>query len=532
MQTKPWGSRFRLFLGVRGRAPHGLVATAATLTAIAGSALLAPPGASATPIGRADLYVILDRSGSMLTEVSTLRSNLSTIVNQLACPPAGTGDANLCIQDLWAGAGAMGYQGSGVDAFRNVLDLQAQPNFSLVPTNEPAGCCLEPMTFAIHATITGGGGAAHNMSGVPARSTCDGSPAHIAGFAPFGYPCFRGDAITVVVLATDEVPLSAGDTYKLPDWNTVVRGEMLARGAHLVGLVGDGATAAVTTDLNKMATDTGAVDARNGNAPLVFGGGGSAASTALLNGIRTLIAGLPRPAPVTGTDGYTTAADTPLNVDAPGILVNDTGDRSHPLRAALATQPANGTATIESDGSLTYTPAAGFSGTDTFTYKAIDTVSNAESDATTVSVDVTAPPAPPPTDPPPTDPPPTDPPPATEPPATAPPATAPAPAPTTPAAPVERAVITVKPAVLGLPAARTCTSRRRVRFRLRAPRGERLVEARVFVGSKPAKVVKGRALASPVALRLPNGRVRVRVVATVASGKRFTSTRRYGRCVS
>ena len=378
----------------RGRALPRLAAAAAlAVTALVGGALVAAPVASATPIPRADLYVILDRSGSMSTELATIKNNLATAVNELTCPPAGTGDPDVCIEDLWAGAGTLGYAGSTTAAFQNWVDLRPSPSFASIPTTEPDGCCAEPMTFAIHATITGSGGASYGISGVAPRSTCGGSPAANAGFATFGYPCFRADAITLVVLATDEAPLSPGDTFKTPDWNTVVRPAMIARGAYFVGLVGDGAAAAVTTDLQKMATDTGAVDSRNGNAPLVFAGAGATAATALRDGIRTLIAGAPRPKPLTANDAYTTAAETPLNVAAPGVLGNDTGDRSHPLRAAIGTPPAHGTATLNVDGSFTYTPATGFSGTDTFTYRASDAVSNAESDAVTVSVDVTAPPA-------------------------------------------------------------------------------------------------------------------------------------------
>ena len=61
------------------------------------------------------------------------------------------------------------------------------------------------------------------MGSVPARSTCAGSPAANAGFATFGYPCFRQTALPVVLLATDEPPISSGDTYKSPDWSSVVK---------------------------------------------------------------------------------------------------------------------------------------------------------------------------------------------------------------------------------------------------------------------------------------------------------------------
>ena len=47
------------------------------------------------------------------------------------------------------------------------------------------------------------------------------------------------------------------------------------------------------------------------------------------------------------------------------------------LTATLVNQPANGTVTLNADGSFTYTPNAGFQGYDVFTYQ--------DSDGTTTS---------------------------------------------------------------------------------------------------------------------------------------------------
>ena len=72
----------------------------------------------------------------------------------------------------------------------------------------------------------------------------------------------------------------------------------------------------------------------------------------------------------TGTaDTASTAANTTLTVPARGVLANDSGSA---LTAALNTTAAHGTVTLASDGSYTYVPETGFSGTDTFTYRATD----------------------------------------------------------------------------------------------------------------------------------------------------------------
>ncbi|HUR17304.1 MAG TPA: Ig-like domain-containing protein, partial [Acidimicrobiales bacterium] len=64
---------------------------------------------------------------------------------------------------------------------------------------------------------------------------------------------------------------------------------------------------------------------------------------------------------------------TPLSVAAPGVLANDTNTEDNdPLVAGQASDPAGGTVSLNPDGSFTYTPDAGFSGADTFTYTASD----------------------------------------------------------------------------------------------------------------------------------------------------------------
>ena len=257
-----------------------------------------------TKLQAVDMYVLLDRSGSMSTEIVAVRDNLSAAISHLTCPPLGTGDPATCIPDLWAGAGTIGYQGSGAAAFQNYRDLQPNPNISGIPVTEPTGTnTMEPLTFAAWASITGQGGASYSMSAVPARTTCLGSPASNAGYNTFGYPCFRQGALPVVLLATDEPPISAGDTYKLPDWASVVKPVFVNAKAKLVGIMGSGvAGTSVDTDMQQMARDTGAVNAANNNAPLVFDGSGSNAATAIENGIRTLATGLPLDINAVGVD--------------------------------------------------------------------------------------------------------------------------------------------------------------------------------------------------------------------------------------
>src|SRR5688572_15592049 len=77
-------------------------------------------------------------------------------------------------------------------------------------------------------------------------------------------------------------------------------------------------------------------------------------------------------APAAAPDAYATSANTTLTESWPGVLRNDTDADGDALAATLMTGPAHGAVTLNANGSFTYTPAANYSGPDTFTYRASD----------------------------------------------------------------------------------------------------------------------------------------------------------------
>ena len=78
-------------------------------------------------------------------------------------------------------------------------------------------------------------------------------------------------------------------------------------------------------------------------------------------------------APVAINDHYVTSEDTPLMIEASlGVLANDTDADGNPLTALVFSAPAHGTLTLNTDGSFSYIPAAEFSGSDSFSYRAFD----------------------------------------------------------------------------------------------------------------------------------------------------------------
>jgi VCBS repeat-containing protein len=92
-------------------------------------------------------------------------------------------------------------------------------------------------------------------------------------------------------------------------------------------------------------------------------------------------------APTGAPDSYNAIEDTPFTPTT-GVLANDTDpDGDTPLTAVIGDQPASGSVSLNADGTFTYTPPDGFTGTVSFTYKAKDP-SNAESASTTVTITV------------------------------------------------------------------------------------------------------------------------------------------------
>jgi len=90
--------------------------------------------------------------------------------------------------------------------------------------------------------------------------------------------------------------------------------------------------------------------------------------------------------PVATEDDYRTDQDTALTITAPGVLGNDTDADGNPLTALKVSDPLHGTVMLNADGSFTYTPAASYSGTDSFTYTAND--GYADSNVATVLITV------------------------------------------------------------------------------------------------------------------------------------------------
>jgi Bacterial Ig domain len=96
-------------------------------------------------------------------------------------------------------------------------------------------------------------------------------------------------------------------------------------------------------------------------------------------------------APIANDDSTTGAVNTPVRID---VMSNDVCvGRCDPASFSLKVAPNKGTVASNGDGTVTYTPGAGFTGSDSFKYTVRDTTTGTtESNSATVTIAVSAPP--------------------------------------------------------------------------------------------------------------------------------------------
>ena len=140
-------------------------------------------------------------------------------------------------------------------------------------------------------------------------------------------------------------------------------------------LIGD-VTVATGSGSTATFTDLG-IEGATGNYTLIFRSG------TLQPAESGIIAVVNNP-PTADGDSYTVNEDNAFNVGpGSGVLVNDSDSDGDNLTATNASNPANGSVTLQSNGSFTYTPDdPNFNGSDSFTYQASDGRGNVSAPAT------------------------------------------------------------------------------------------------------------------------------------------------------
>ena len=99
--------------------------------------------------------------------------------------------------------------------------------------------------------------------------------------------------------------------------------------------------------------------------------------------------GLGNLSPVAVDDSIETFEETAITID---VLLNDSDPNGDSLTVSDVEDPTNGTASINPDQTITYTPDAGFNGEETFTYTASDGTGGTDTATVTVTVHAGPPP--------------------------------------------------------------------------------------------------------------------------------------------
>jgi hypothetical protein len=224
----------------------------------------------ATDIRVADVYFLIDTTGSMSGAINNVRSSLST-------PGTGIIDqVRAGIADVWFGVGDFrDYSDTYIYMHRTDMTVDAAMAQAGVNTLSAGGGAdwAEGDVPSLWAVATGGA--------IPRGSARSGCPA-----GTFGWPCFRSTAVPIVVLITD-APFHNGRGGTNPysgytDYATMLAAVTAAR-IRVIGIaVGTGGQA----DLQAIASDSGAVD--GAGAPLVSLASSGTVSTGVVDQIRSL----------------------------------------------------------------------------------------------------------------------------------------------------------------------------------------------------------------------------------------------------
>jgi len=191
--------------------------------------------------------------------------------------------------------------------------------------------------------------------------------------------------VTETIAVTEHAPVSANDAYRVIEGGTLAATQPGAAGPGQVG----GALANDTDAEGDKLTATLLTGVQHGS--LGFNADGTftytptagylgldsftyQATDGLLAGAAALVTlNVTEHAPTANADLYRLTHDTVLTVPAAsGVLANDHDADGDPLTPSIVSSPQDGTLSLKPDGSFVYTPTAGFSGLDRFTYSVSD----------------------------------------------------------------------------------------------------------------------------------------------------------------
>jgi Bacterial Ig domain/Bacterial Ig-like domain (group 3) len=238
------------------------------------------------------------------------------------------------------------------------------PVGNVTVTYQNAGSCTAPVT-AGQCSFTPTQAGTRNLRAVFVPTTVDFE----ADQSP-NLPLTVNLATTSTAVSSSKNPANAGESITFTAIVTVTNGEGTPTG-NVVFRDGNNGFATVALGGNGSAAASASFTAGQHSITAQYSGDGNFAgstSAVLLQQINAVNA-----PPAAQPDAFSTDEDKPLNQGAPGVLANDNDPENQPLTSQLVTGPQNAAAfTLKADGSFSYTPAANFNGSDSFTYRASD----------------------------------------------------------------------------------------------------------------------------------------------------------------
>ncbi len=221
----------------------------------------------ATNIQNADVYFLMDTTGSMGAAIDRLKTSLST---------AGTGIIDRIREEIpnaWFGAGGfddyrVSPYGSGADsAFLHLQDITesvADAQAGVNRLTRHSGSDLPESLFPALWAIGTGNGLAGRSEWPHARASSPDFAACADG--RFGWPCFRAGAVPIIVAITDVRQHNGpggSDAYNdgtLGGHAPTYAEAVAALTEERIKVVGVAVGSSAAANLNAIATDTGAVD--------------------------------------------------------------------------------------------------------------------------------------------------------------------------------------------------------------------------------------------------------------------------------
>jgi len=263
-----------------------------------------------------------------------------------------------------------------------------------VTTDEDTGVAIilaaadvdgDPLTYSVVAQPANGtlSGTAPNLTYTPSLNS--------NGADSFTFKANDGKAdsnvatVTITVTAVNDLPVAIADSA-ITSQNVPVTVSVLANDSDVDGDTLTVAEVAHPTngeaDINPDNTvtynpDPGFVGTDSFDYTVSDDHGGTATAT-----VSVTVTSSANALPVARDDAVTTPEDTAVII---AVLANDTDADADPLTVTGLTEPAHGSAVINTDNTVTYSPAANYNGVDSFTY----TVSDGRGGTATATVSVT-----------------------------------------------------------------------------------------------------------------------------------------------